>query len=131
MNKRQEEFFFYSSFIVHRSSFRREEQGEMSFAILGMGTAVPAATLTQEEALGLARVLCCRTQEQNTWVPLMYTQTAIDTRHFTLPRQLIDDVLAGTQHSGSVFLPTGRLDDAGPTTGQRLRIYAEDAGPLA
>src|SRR6266536_375240 len=54
MNKRQEEFFFYSSFIVHRSSFRREEQGEMSFAILGMGTAVPAATLTQEEALGLA-----------------------------------------------------------------------------
>ena len=26
----------------------------MGFAILGMGTAVPAATLTQEEALGLA-----------------------------------------------------------------------------
>src|SRR5437016_11436605 len=103
----------------------------MSFAILGMGTAVPAATLTQEEALGLARVLCCRTPEQNTWVPLMYTQTAIDTRHFTLPRQLIDDVLAGTRDSCSVFLPTGRLEDAGPTTGQRMRIYAQDAGPLA
>ena len=46
----------------------------MSFAILGMGTAVPAATITQDEALGLARVLCCRTPEQNTWVPLMYTR---------------------------------------------------------
>jgi predicted naringenin-chalcone synthase len=103
----------------------------MSFAILGLGTAVPAATLTQEEALGLARVLCCRTPEQNTWVPLMYAQTDIDTRHFTLPRQLIDDVLAGTRHSGSIFLPTGRLDDAGPTTGQRMRVYAQDAGPLA
>src|SRR5262249_51103804 len=103
----------------------------MSFAILGMGTAVPAATLTQDEALGLARVLCCRTPEQNTWVPLMYTQTQIDRRHFTLPRQLIDDVLHGTRNSGSVFLPTGRPDDAGPTTGQRMSFYAEDAGPLA
>src|SRR5262249_43887753 len=32
---------------------------------------------------------------------------------------------------GWVFLPTGRSDDAGPTTGQRMSVYAEDAGPLA
>ena len=103
----------------------------MSFVILGIGTAVPVATISQEEALGLARVLCCRTPEQNTWIPLMYTQTEIDNRHFTLPRQVIDDVLAGTRDSGSIFLPTGRPDDAGPTTGQRMRVYAEDSGPLA
>ena len=103
----------------------------MSFAIRGLGTAVPACTITQEEALGLARVLCCRTPEQNTWVPLMYTQTGIATRQITLPRAVIDDVLRGTRDSGSVFLPTGRPDDEGPTTGQRMRIYTQDAGPLA
>jgi predicted naringenin-chalcone synthase len=103
----------------------------MSFAIRGMGTAVPANTITQDEALGLARVLCCRTPEQNTWVPLMYTQTGISTRHFTLPRAVIDDVLRGTRESASVFLPTGQPDDEGPTTGQRMQVYARDAGPLA
>jgi predicted naringenin-chalcone synthase len=103
----------------------------VSFVIRGMGTAVPATTLTQGEALAVARVLCCRTPEQNTWVPLMYQQTGIDTRHLTLPRSLVDDVLAGTRESGSVFLPTGRPDDSGPTTGQRMQIYAADAGPLA
>src|SRR5207249_11937426 len=72
-----------------------------------------------------------QTPEQNTWVPRMSQQTGIDTRRFTLPRQLIDDVLRGTRQSGSVFLPTGRPGDAGPTTGQRMRLYAEDAGPLA
>ncbi len=103
----------------------------MSLVISGMGTAVPATTLTQDEALGLARVLCCRTPEQNTWVPLMYAQTGITSRHTALPRQLVDDVLAGTRHSGSVFLPTGRPEDAGPTTARRMQIYADEAGPLA
>jgi predicted naringenin-chalcone synthase len=103
----------------------------MSLAIRGMGTTVPATIMTQEEALGLARVLCCRTPEQNTWVPLMYTQTGISTRRIALPRALVDDLLNGTRESGSVFLPSGTLDDPGPTTGQRMRIYAEEAGPLA
>ena len=103
----------------------------MSLAIRGMGTALPATTMTQEETLAIARLLCCRTPEQNTWVSLLYTQTGIRTRHVTLPRALVDDILAGTRASGSEFLPSGRSIDEGPTTGQRMQIYAEDAGPLA
>jgi predicted naringenin-chalcone synthase len=103
----------------------------MTLAILGIGTATPATVVTQNEALGLAQVLCCRTSEQLTWVPLMYTQTGIDSRHVTLPRPLIDDVLHSTRHSGSVFLPTGDIDDEGPTTAQRMAIYSADSGPLA
>src|SRR5205814_10305443 len=103
----------------------------MTLSILGIGTATPATIVSQDEALGLAQVLCCRTSEQLTWVPLMYTQTGINNRHITLPRPLIDDVLHSTRNSGSVFLPTGALDDEGPTTAQRMAIYSADAGPLA
>src|SRR5262249_11430815 len=51
--------------------------------------------------------------------------------HLALPAALIRDVVAGTRESGSVFLPTGRPDDRGPTTGQRMAQYAELAPPLA
>lgn len=103
----------------------------MSFAILGLGTAVPSTRVTQDEAAGIARSLCCRTPEQQTWLPLMYQHSGIDTRHLTFERQVVEDVLHGTTCSQSLFLPTGRDDDRGPTTGQRMRVYAAEAGPLA
>jgi len=103
----------------------------MSFNILGLGTAVLATQVTQDEAAGIARRLCCRTHEQQTWLPLMYQHSGIRTRHLVFDRQVIDDVLHGTTYSQSPFLPTGRDDDRGPTTGQRMRVYAAEAGPLA
>ncbi len=103
----------------------------MSIAILGMGTAVPATVTTQEETERVARVVCCRTPEHETWLPLLYKQTGISTRHMTIDRAVLDDILEGTRHSGSVFLPTGAADDQGPTTGQRMRLYAEHSVPLA
>jgi predicted naringenin-chalcone synthase len=48
-----------------------------------------------------------------------------------LGRDVVLDVLHGTRSTQSVFLPTGAADDAGPTTAQRMEIYAESAGPLA
>jgi predicted naringenin-chalcone synthase len=103
----------------------------MSFAILGMGTAVPETVVTQHEALLLAKALCCRAPEHETWLPLLYNHTGIARRHQTLGREVVDDVLRGTRHSGSDFLPSGDPEDRGPTTGQRMRHYAEYAGPLA
>jgi predicted naringenin-chalcone synthase len=103
----------------------------MSFAILGLGTAVPPAVMDQAEGEGIARWLCCRTTEQATWLPGMYRGTGIERRHTVLGRPVIRDVIEGTRHSGSIFLPTGEADDAGPTTGQRVQLYAAEAGPLA
>lgn len=103
----------------------------MSLAILGLGSAVPQTKVTQEESAGIARSLCCRTPEQETWLPLMYDHTGINTRHLVLDRQVVDDVLHGTTFSQSPFLPSGREDDRGPTTGQRMRVYAVLSGPLA
>jgi predicted naringenin-chalcone synthase len=100
-------------------------------ALLSIGTALPATVVTQDEALRIARSLCCRTDEQATWLPTMYGQTGIRTRHLVFSPALIRDVLDGTRHSGSVFLPTGRDDDRGPTTAQRMEHYADLAPPLA
>jgi predicted naringenin-chalcone synthase len=104
---------------------------EPGLALLSIGTALPATVITQDEALRIARSLCCRTDEQATWLPTMYGQTGIRTRHLAFSAALVRDVLDGTRHSGSVFLPTGRDDDRGPTTAQRMEHYADLAPPLA
>ena len=103
----------------------------MTLAILGIGTAVPDTLVTQADALNIARALCCRTKEHETWLPTMYDGTGIETRHLCLGGDLVRDVLDGTKHSGSVFLPTGAADDRGPTTAERMRHYANSAPPLA
>jgi predicted naringenin-chalcone synthase len=103
----------------------------MTLSILGIGTAVPDTLLSQADAFGIARWLCCRTKEHETWLPSMYDGTGINTRHICLGAGVVRDVLDGTRHSGSVFLPTGRPDDRGPTTAQRMEHYAASAPPLA
>ncbi len=103
----------------------------MSFTILGLGTAVPATVIDQSQALRIAESLCCRTAEQTTWLPGMYGHTGIERRHLTFRADVVRDVLDGTTHSGSPFLPTGALDDCGPTTAERMRHYVAAAGPLA
>lgn len=104
----------------------------MSFALMGMGVAVPDnCVFDQDEGLFIAKALCCQTQEQITWLPVMYQGTGIAKRHMVLPRPLLDDVVRGTTESGSVFLPSGRADDRGPTTAQRMQVYEEQTGRLA
>jgi predicted naringenin-chalcone synthase len=103
----------------------------MSLAILSMGTALPATVISQTDALGIARTLCCRTEEQATWLPTMYGGTGIQTRHLVYGEDLIRDLLQGTRLSGSIFLPSGAADDRGPTTAQRMQHFAEWAPPLA
>jgi predicted naringenin-chalcone synthase len=103
----------------------------MSMALAGFGTAVPATRVTQAEAMVIARSVCCRTDEQATWLPGLYDQSGIETRHLAFDPALVRDLLDGTRHSGSPFLPTGKPDDHGPRAGVRMRHYVENAGPLA
>jgi predicted naringenin-chalcone synthase len=103
----------------------------MSFAIRGMGTALPDTTVPQAEAMRIAQQIGCRTPEQAELLPGLYRQTAIDRRHLIFDRAVIDDVVHGTRTTGSVFLPRGTDDDSGPTTRQRMEHYVKGAGPLA
>src|SRR4051794_18802034 len=103
----------------------------MTLAILGIGTAVPPDSYDQREGLFIAQSLCCETEEQSTWLPTMYGHTGIDKRHLCLGRELVDDVIHGTRHSQSVFLPTNAKDDHGPTMRERMKVYHGQAPLLA
>jgi predicted naringenin-chalcone synthase len=103
----------------------------MSFAIHGLGTAHPPDSVTAEEGLALARVLAGPDVRTSAWLGPIYTNSGIARRFQVIGGAAKRDALAGTTHSGSPFLPTAANDGVGPTTGERLAIYAEEAGPLA
>lgn len=102
----------------------------MSFAILGIGTALPPHRVSQSEAAAVARVVCHLNEDQATILPALYRQTNIATRHMVFDQTVLRDVMEGTTTSKSVFLPTRRSDDRGPTTAQRNQHYIEQAPPL-
>jgi predicted naringenin-chalcone synthase len=103
----------------------------MSLAIVAVGTAVPATCLNQAEAMAVARAVCCRTEEQVSWLPDLYGGSWIMNRHLAFDRAVVDDILNGTQSSRSAFLPGNGNADCGPTSGERMRHYREHAPPLA
>jgi prepilin-type processing-associated H-X9-DG protein len=103
----------------------------MTLTLLGLGTALPGTAIRQEDALGIARRLVRPSPEQESWLPALYAGSGILTRHLALPAAVIRDVLDGTRHTGSPFLPTGEADARGPTTPQRMEHYARLAPPLA
>ena len=100
----------------------------MSFHVFGLGTALPAAKVTQAEGLAVARSLGGAELLDAPWLPSVYAHCGVLTRHQVVGRPLIDDLLNGTQLSGSPFLPDGT---DGPTTAERMALYAETAPPLA
>lgn len=103
----------------------------MPLAILGLGTAVPDALVTQYEAHRIAEALCCETAEQATFVPAIYGGSGITNRYMCLGRAVVDDLLNGTRLSGSPYLLTGERGEKGPTTRERMKVYDTEAPALA
>src|SRR5262245_24985290 len=103
----------------------------MAFTILGLGTAVPDASLNQAEGQVVAKCLCCETDEQSTFIPAIYSGTGINRRYISLGRPVVDDILNDTRYSDSPYLPTGQPGERGPTTRQRMEVYEREAPPLA
>ena len=98
----------------------------MSVTISGIGTAVPPRSIAQDDAAELAKAFCCRTDEQVRLLPMLYKRTHIDRRGSVL---LEEAKGAGLQQS--FFSPAVGNADRGPSTGQRMQRYAQEAAPLA
>ncbi len=103
----------------------------MTLAILGLSTAVPPTILSRMDGQRIAQRINCRTTRQSVWLSHVYGGAGIDCRYFCLGGELLRDALDGTDVTHSAFLPRGPDDDCGPTTGQRMQAYREQAPDLA
>src|SRR5262245_30552627 len=102
----------------------------MPISLLGLGTALPANHVTQEQGARVAQVVCLDPRH-SPLVPTLYRQTEITGRNMVIGEDVVRDVIDGTRDTGSVFLPSGRPGDRGPTTSERMRVYGEEAPELA
>jgi predicted naringenin-chalcone synthase len=103
----------------------------MTLAILGLGTAVPRTAVSRAEGQRIAERINGRTAREAAWLPHVYAGAGIDHRYFCLDPAIIRDALDGTDCSRSTFLPRGTDDHDGPTTGERMQAYREEAPLLA
>jgi predicted naringenin-chalcone synthase len=103
----------------------------MSFVIHGLGTAHPPAALTPDDGLALARHMAGPDVRTSDWLGPIYANSGARSRFQVIGGAVVRDILNGTTESGSPFLPTAANEGVGPTTAERMAIYAEEAGPLA
>jgi len=99
----------------------------MSLAILGLGTAVPGAPVSQQRAAQVAERLFPNTSERARVLSLLYRWTRVASRHSVLADGS-DDQPGSYQNFFPAWSEEG---DGGPTTDQRMRLYEEHAAPLA
>jgi prepilin-type processing-associated H-X9-DG protein len=97
----------------------------MRAALLGLGTASPPHAIAQRDAAELAKAYCCQSDNQAAVLPTLFQRTRVDTRSSVL----LDGSTVGPRQS--FFQPALDAMDGGPTTGQRMARYAQDAAPLA
>jgi predicted naringenin-chalcone synthase len=90
-------------------------------SILGLGTATPAGSVSQEESLTAARTLSCLNGQERL-LPILYRRTSIARRSSIL-------VTEGTTQT--LFTPATTAEDRGPGTADRLARYRASAPNLA
>ena len=89
----------------------------MSFVILGLGTALPDSSITQERAAELTSQYSNHDAEQSRRLAILYRRTGISRRHIVLLDR--------------ADLPTASAGQCGPSTRWRMRRYDEQVRPLA
>jgi predicted naringenin-chalcone synthase len=103
----------------------------MSFAIHGLGTANPPDAVSSADGLGLARKLAGSDVRTSTWLVPVYEKSGVERRYQVIGGAVVRDVLEGEDRVSSPFYPTPARDNVGPTTAERMSMYAAEAGPLA
>ncbi len=98
----------------------------MSAAVLGLGTAAPRHSITQQEAAELAKTFSGLPRAESQRLSTLYQRTQIQTRGSVLL-----EAPDGSGPQQSFFPPAEDRTDRGPSTGQRMQRYAQEAAPLA
>lgn len=94
----------------------------MNGFILGVGTATPAASVPQEEALAMSTAVVCENTRQERMMRILFRRSGIDRRGAVLPTSL------GREWKAR---PDALNPGHGPRTSERMELYGKFAGPLA
>lgn len=99
----------------------------MSLCIKAIGTAVPQHCISQEDLAEVAGRLCGLTDKQRRLLPTLYRHAGVRKRHSV--------VLAGPSNreaaGQSFYQSVEEGNPNGPSTADRMRVYAQCATPLA
>jgi predicted naringenin-chalcone synthase len=99
----------------------------MSFQIVGLGTAVPAELVTQEDAARLAVELWGGQTARVATIPALYRRAGVHTRHSVV----LQSSTNGEPARQSFYSVAEDGGDRGPSTGDRMRRYELNALELA
>ncbi|QEG42018.1 type III polyketide synthase [Roseimaritima ulvae] len=92
----------------------------MTCSILGLGTALPDETISQEESLTLSRDVICEDKRQRRLISALYRKSGVETRHIVVPWQ-----------TGYAWSQLNADSGRGAGTELRMQTYATYAPPLA
>lgn len=115
----------------------------MPVCLLGLGVVAPAHQMQQSEALQMFRDIVCVEERQVRLAGALFRKAEVETRHTVLPHQVayhwcepsLADEATAAAINGSIPGPVppavvaGR--SPGPSTGQRMELYARFAADLA
>lgn len=113
----------------------------MSLSILGLGTSLPPHTMTQEAALEMSHNIICRDERQRRLMRVLFRKAAVQQRHTAVPHPIAykwydeDSHRQETAAGNGTDSATGGNGNGfvawGPTTRERMQLYADHAAPLA
>ena len=104
----------------------------MSLPILGLGTALPQHTMTQEEALDMSTNIICQDERQRRLMRVLFRRAAVQNRHTAVPHPIAYEWAQAEADARHAASGNGHSEVSwGPTTRERMQLYADNAAPLA
>ena len=114
----------------------------MSLSIWGLGTALPEHTMTQDEALEMTTNIVSEDERQRRLLRMLFRKSAVLNRHTCVPHPIayewiadeVDERNGQPDGNGAVAIAQQtekRTVKWGPTTRERMQLYADFASPLA
>lgn len=110
----------------------------MSLSIWGLGTALPEHTMTQDEALDMTTNIVSEDERQRRLLRMLFRKSAVLNRHTCVPHPIAYEWVAdemnesnGQAEGNGAVATVTRTVKWGPTTRERMQLYADFAAPLA
>lgn len=102
----------------------------MKCSIVGLGTALPPDKVSQDDALEMSTDVICQDDRQQRFMRMLFRKSGVDTRHTVIPWQY--GYKWKEESLAEAFAEADTLETVeGPSTGDRMQLYAQHAGPLA